>query len=189
MDTSRTGGKSMNRLAGRKHPFRNPWRILGWSIIAGLVALPAVAMRFTAEVNWTGSDFVFAAVLLGGVGLAFEMAVRASGAWAYRAGAAVALALSLLLLWANAAVGIVGSEDAPINLWFNLIPPLALAGTLAARLRARGMAAAMMVTAAAQLLVGAIMQSYGHFTWVFTGLWACGWLVSAWLFRRAGERT
>lgn len=172
-----------------RNPFLNPWRVLGWSTIAGLVALPAIAMRFTSEVNWTASDFVFAAILLGGVGLGFEMAVRASGAWAYRAGAAVALALSLLLLWANAAVGIVGSEDEPINLWFNLVPVLALAGAVAARLRARGMATAMIVTAGAQVLVGAIMQSHGHFTWVFTGVWACGWLLAAWLFRRATERS
>ena len=164
------------------------WRVLGWGLIAALVALPAIAMQFTAEVNWTASDFVAAAVLLGGVGLAFELAVRASGHWAYRGGAAVALGLSLLLLWANAAVGIVGSEDEAINLWFNLIPLLALIGTLGARLRARGMAMAMVVTATAQLLLGVLMQAYGHFTWVFTGLWCCGWLFAAWLFRRAGER-
>lgn len=177
----------MNRNTARKTISPIPWRILGWSTITALLALPAIAMQFTAEVNWTASDFVAAAVLLGGVGLGFELAVRASGSWAYRAGAAVALGLSLLLLWANAAVGIVGSEDAPINLWFNFIPLVAAAGAVIARFRARGMVIAMGVTAAAQLLVGTIMQFYGHFTWVFTGLWCCGWLLSAWLFRRAGE--
>lgn len=179
----------MNGKTQRNHTFLNPWRLLGWGTIAALVALPAIAMQFTAEVNWTASDFVFAAILLGGVGVGFEMAVRASGAWAYRAGAAVALGLSLLLLWANAAVGIVGSEDEPVNLWLNLVPLLALAGAIIARLRARGMAMAMVTTAAAQLLVGAIVQAYGHFTWVFTGIWTCGWLFAAWLFRRAAERS
>ncbi|MCL9982880.1 MAG: hypothetical protein NBV60_06955 [Erythrobacter sp.] len=178
----------MNRQAASKPIASPPWRMLGWGVIAGLLVLPAIAMQFTTEVNWTASDFVAAAVLLGGVGVAFEIAVRASGHWAYRGGAAVALALSLMLLWGNAAVGIVGSEDAPINQWFNLIPLLALAGSLAARLRARGMATAMGVTATAQLLVGAIVQFQGHFTWVFTGLWCLGWLFSAWLFRRADAR-
>ena len=175
----------MNRQAGRKPVFLNPWRMTGWGIIAALIALPGVAMQFTREVNWTASDFVFAAVLLGAVGLAFEMAVRASGNTAYRAGAAIALGLSLLLLWANAAVGIAGSENNPVNLWFNLVPLVALAGAIAARLRARGMAAAMMVAALAQGLAGVIVQSQGHFTWVFTGLWTCGWLSAAWLFRKA----
>jgi hypothetical protein len=187
MEPLKQGGKSMNRQAGRKGAFLNLWRVIGWGTIAALVALPAVAMQFTREVNWTASDFVFAAVLLGGVGLAFEMAVRASGNIAYRAGAAIALGLSLLLLWANAAVGIAGSENNPVNLWFNLVPLVALIGTLAARLRARGMAAAMVVAALAQLLAGVIAQSQGHFTWVFTGLWMCGWLASAWLLRRAAQ--
>ncbi len=179
----------MNRQTEGKRTFLNPWRILGWGTIAGLVALPTIAMQFTAEIDWTASDFFFAAILLGGVGLGFEIAVRASGAWAYRAGSAMALALSLLLLWANAAVGIVGSEDEAINLWFNLVPPLALAGAIAVRLRPKGMMVTMIVTAAAQLLVGAILQSYGHFTWVFTGVWICGWLFAASLFRRAAERS
>ncbi|MEE4205618.1 MAG: hypothetical protein V2I39_04985 [Erythrobacter sp.] len=175
----------MNEDTERRSNFLNPWRLLGWGAIAGLISLPAVAMQFTREVDWTISDFVIAGILLGGVGLAFEMAVRASGSVAYRAGVAVALALSLLLLWVNAAVGIVGSEDAPINLWFNLIPPLALMGAIGARFRPLGLAAAMTATAGAQLLVGAIMQAEGHFTWVFTGLWTGGWLLAAALFREA----
>ena len=38
-------------------------RILGWGGVLALLALPAVAMRFTDEVRWTPSDFVFAAVV------------------------------------------------------------------------------------------------------------------------------
>ncbi|OZA93097.1 MAG: hypothetical protein B7X57_06135 [Erythrobacter sp. 34-65-8] len=181
------GDKTMNEQGSSRAPFFNRWRVLGWTAIATLILWPAVAMLFTGEVNWTGEDFVAATVMLGGVGLAFEMAVRASGSWAYRAGSAVALGLGLMLLWANAAVGIVGDEDELINLWFNLIPLLALFGAIGARFRARGMAAAMMATATAQVLVGVIMQLQGHFTWVFTILWAAGWLFSAWLFRKAGR--
>lgn len=177
----------MNNHADRRGTLFNPWRILGWGTIAGLMALPAIAMQFTREVNWTASDFVFAGVLLGGVGLGFEMAVRASGSWAYRAGAAVALGLSLLLLWANAAVGIGGSETEPANLWFNLVPLLALFGAIGARFRPRGMATAMTATAVAQVLVGLIVQLHGHFTWVFTLVWAGGWLFAAWLFRKSGR--
>lgn len=178
----------MTQQTARKTITPGVWRMLGWGTIAALLALPAIAMQFSTEINWTAADFVAAALLLGGVGLAFELAVRASGSLAYRAGAAVALGLSLLMLWANAAVGIVGSENEPINMWFNLIPLLALVGTLAARLRPGGMAIAMVVVAGAQLLVGTLMQYYGHFTWVFTGLWCGGWLFAAWLFRRADER-
>jgi hypothetical protein len=52
----------------------NLWRLAGWATIAGLIALPAIAMQFTTEVNWGAEDFAFAVVMLGGVGLAFEPA-------------------------------------------------------------------------------------------------------------------
>jgi hypothetical protein len=165
--------------------FFNIWRMRGWGTIAALIALPAVAMQFTGEVDWGPEDFVFATVMLGGVGLAFELAVRASGNWAYRGGVAVALGAALLILWVNAAVGVVGSEDRPINLWFNLVPLLALFAAIGARFRARGLAVAMGATAAAQLAVGIIVQLFGHFAWVFTLVFVGAWCFSAWLFRKA----
>src|SRR3954469_1092777 len=48
----------------------SPWRVAGWSFAAGLLALPALAMQFTHEVNWTGFDFLVAGGMIGGVGLA-----------------------------------------------------------------------------------------------------------------------
>ncbi|MBU2341900.1 MAG: hypothetical protein KKE77_11740 [Alphaproteobacteria bacterium] len=164
----------------------NPWRLLGWGTIAGLIALPAIAMLFTGEVDWTSEDFVFATVMLGGVGMAFELAVRASGSRAYRGGAALALGAGLITLWANAAVGIVGDEDRLINMWFNLIPLLALFAAIGARFRATGMAVAMTATATAQIGVGVMVQLHGEFAWVFTLVLALAWLASAWLFRKAG---
>jgi len=47
------------------------------------------------------------------------------------------------------------------------------------------MVVAMTAAAFAQVAVGAVVQYYGHFTWVFTGVWTGGWLLSAYLFRRA----
>jgi predicted membrane channel-forming protein YqfA (hemolysin III family) len=186
MAAATDGGNIMNRHPiDRPGGLRNHWRLLSWSSIAALILAPAIAMLFTRQVHWGASDFALAAVMLGGVGMAIELAVRASGTWAYRAGAAVALGAGLLLLWANAAVGIVGSENERINLWFDLVPLLALFAAIGARFRARGMAVAMTAAAAAQLAVGGIAQAYGHFTWVFTGVWCGAWLLSAHLFRRA----
>lgn len=179
----------MNREVNRRWgALATPWRVVGWGAIATLILLPAIAMQFTSEVRWTKGDFVFAIVMLGGVGLAFEMAVRATGSWAYRGGAAIALGAGLLLLWANAAVGIVGNEGQRINLWFDLIPLLALFGAIGARFRSQGMVVAMTATAIAQIAVAVIVQLQGHFTWVFTLIWAGGWLFSAWLFwKSAGD--
>ena len=48
-------------------------RILGWLGVAAILIAPAIAMRFTTEVNWTQSDFVFAGILLIGGGAVVEL--------------------------------------------------------------------------------------------------------------------
>lgn len=95
-----------------------PWRLLGWGGAALLLAAPFIAMRLTSEVYLTASDFIFAGALLAVIGCAFELAVRASQNRAYRAGTALALLATFLTIWANLAVGIVGSENNPANLLF-----------------------------------------------------------------------
>jgi len=114
-----------------------------------LVLLPLVAMRFTSEVVWTGSDFVFAAVMLGSVGLGLELAVRKRNR-AYTMAAAVALLVSFLSFWFTGAVGIIGNEGETSNMLFLAVIAVALAGSAVALFRPKGMAAAMCVAATAQ---------------------------------------
>jgi hypothetical protein len=164
------------------------WRIFFWGAAAALVALPAVAMRFTTEVNWTASDFVFAGVLIGGVGLLLELAMRRSGSLAYRAGAAAAVLAGFATVWANAAVGMIGSEDNLFNFVFLGIVAFALAGAVAVRARASGMAVVTALAAAAQLgaaLVGTQTDLRGG---IFAGVFAAPWLLAAALFAVAGRR-
>ena len=139
----------------------NPWRIMGWSFAAGLLLLPLVAMRFTDEVQWTAFDFAFAATIIGGVGMVFELAVRRSRDHAYRAGVGIALAAAFLLVWINGAVGIIGDEDNPLNLLYGVVLLVALAGAIGAGFRSPGMARAMLAAAAASLLVGVIAVIVG----------------------------
>jgi hypothetical protein len=136
-------GKAMTELTKT----RFPWRMVGWGAAVALLAIPFIAMRFTSEVNWTASDFIFAGVLFGVIGGAFELAVRASGNRFYRGGAALALLGTLLTIWANLAVGIVGSEDNPANLRFFAALLVGIAGACVARFRAGGMALAALATA------------------------------------------
>ena len=70
-------------------------RLIGWTAVAGLLITPAIAMRFSDEVQWTTSDFVFAGSVLIGAGGIAELAVRASDAWSYRFGAGLALLASV----------------------------------------------------------------------------------------------
>lgn len=164
-----------------------PWRIAAWGTAALLVLLPLVAMQFTDEVNWTGADFIFAAVLIGGVGAIFELTVRMSRNHAYRAGVGFALAAAFLIVWANGAVGMIGNEDNPYNLLFGGVILIALVGAVAAWFEPAGMARAMAAAALAHLAVAAIGLSADPRGAVFSIAFATLWLLAAALFRKAAR--
>ena len=174
----------------------NPWRVAGWGFAVALLVTPAVAMQFSTEVNWTFFDFAFAAVLIGGTGLLIELAVRRSRNWSYRGGALLALAAAFLLVWINAAVGIIGDEANPANLVFLAIIGIAVAGTIFARARPAGMVRAMGVAAAAQATTGAVVFAAGIASTeppgslgllILIETFAVLWLGSAMLFRVAAR--
>jgi hypothetical protein len=167
-------------------PRRPRWRWIAQGGAVGLLLLPFVAMHFTDEVNWTAFDFlVFGAMLAAALGTV-ELAVRKTPNTAYRAAAGVAVAAAFLLVWINGAVGIIGSENHPANLMFAGVLAVAVLGALIARFQPRGMARALVVAAAAQLLVGVIaaLAGLGNI-FPITGAFAALWLTSAALFRRA----
>jgi len=79
---------------------------------AAMLLVPLVAMQFTSEVNWTGGDFIVAGVLLGGTGLLFELATSKLRSRRTRMIAGAVILLGFLFVWAELAVGIVGSPFA-----------------------------------------------------------------------------
>lgn len=162
-----------------------PWRMIGWSIPLLLLLAPLIAMRFTDEVNWNASDFVFAGVLLGSVGFAFELIVRKSTNLAYRAGGGLAILAAFLTIWANAAVGMIGSEGNPLNLMFGGVLLLALVGAILARFRPAGMARAMAVAAVAPIVASAVGLSTDTRGAILSMAFAGPWLIAAALFRSA----
>ena len=130
-------------------------------VTAFILLVPLVAMRFDSGVNWSPFDFIVAGTLLFGSGLAYELVASKGGNVAYRAAGAVAVGTALLLVWINLAVGIIGSEDNPVNLLYFWVLFVGIIGATAARLRPRGMALAMFVTAFAQGLVPVIALMIG----------------------------
>lgn len=77
-----------------------------------ILSIPLIAMQFTKEVNWTLSDFVVAAVLLLGTGLAIELVIRYVKTSLSRTILLVVILLLLFLTWAELAVGIFGTPFA-----------------------------------------------------------------------------
>ncbi|MEP0873128.1 hypothetical protein NDA01_25535 [Trichocoleus desertorum AS-A10] len=123
---------------------------------AFILLMPLIAMLFTNQVVWDLTDFIVAGTLIFGTGLAYELVARKGGTMAYRVAVGIALAAAFLLVWMNLAVGIIGSEDNPINLMYFGVVAIGILGATIARLRPRGMARTLFATALAQALVPAI---------------------------------
>jgi hypothetical protein len=163
-----------------------------------LLLIPLTAKLVMADMLWTVGDFVAAGILLFGAGLTFVLIARLGGNSMYRLATGVAVAAGLLLVWAQLAVGLVGSEGNPVNLLFGAVLAVAVIGAMAARFQPRGMANAMFAASLTYVVVTLIAL----FIWppspdtaepqvgmvtvlAANGAFAALWAVSGWLFRRA----
>lgn len=172
-------------------------RLIGWTGGVVLLLLPLVAMQLGAPgVHWTLSDFLVMGALIAMAGLILELATRRSRNLSYRFAATFAVVTSFLLVWVNLAVGFLGDEGNPANLMFLGVIAIGFAGALLAGSRAAGMAQAMMVTAAAQVLAGIVGYAAGwsspgeqgvYEVVMGTSLFTALWLASAFLFTRAAR--
>jgi hypothetical protein len=77
-----------------------------------VLLVPLVAMRFTREVNWSPLDFVVAGILLAGIGSLYVLLTRKLRTAPQRRLVGGGLLLTLMLVWAELAVGIFGSPIA-----------------------------------------------------------------------------
>lgn len=121
-----------------------------------------------------------------------------SGRMAYRIGVGVALAASFLQVWMNLAVGIVGSEDNPVNQGFFGVVVTAGACAFVARFRPEGMARAMLAVAVVQALLAVAiatapstardepMGAVGVL--MLSGVFTTLWLISAALFHSSAQQ-
>ncbi|MFP7721443.1 hypothetical protein [Lysobacter sp. A3-1-A15] len=191
MATNPTGGKGNGRRGNRL-------RGAIWGTAAGLLLLPAVAMQFDGSgVDWDAADFIVMGAMLAAACGTYELAARMSGNRAYRAAVGVSVVAAFLMAWVSLAVGIIGSEDNPLNLMYVGVYAVGFIGALVARYRARGMAVTLLATAAAQGLVAVVAITaglLGGHGWIealrqlaLNGFFATLWLVSAFLFHVAAR--
>lgn len=176
-----------------------PRRLAIWAVVVALILLiPVVGMQVSDEWDWSPFDFIFATVVLFGAALAYELVAGRGGTAAYRVATGIAVATALVLVWINAAVGIIGDDDG-INLLYFGVLAVGLAGALIARFRPQGMARALFGMAIAQLLVplivlaipdlrGLLMEPPG-IVWIFVlnAIFAALWIGSGMLFWQAGR--
>ncbi len=155
----------------------NPWRVIGWGGAVALILTPLVAMQFTKEVNWDETDFIVATIIFGIVGGLIEFAVRLSSNWYFRFGAMFAVLAGFMVVWANLAVGMIGNEDNPVNLWFGVVLFIAIAGSIASRFRGIILPWAMFLAGSVQIAIGTFAgilgtdMRGGRFTIVLSVTW------------------
>jgi hypothetical protein len=128
---------------------------------AVLLLVPLVAMQFTDQVVWTPSDFAVAGTLLLGTGLLYQLAAGRIRNFAYRAAMGLALFSALFLVWANLAVGLIGTEHDRANLMYLGVIAIGFGGGAVTRLRPEGMARVLFAMAAVQAAIGAIALALG----------------------------
>jgi hypothetical protein len=194
-DAAWRGRQAKEKTAQRSPVRRSAVRVA--IVTACILMVPLVAMQFSDEVVWTPGDFLFAAVLLGGTGLALDLALTSGGNITYRAAAGLALISGFLLIWVNAAVGIVGDEGEFINVLYLGVVAVGIAGSAIARLRPEGMARVLLAMALTQVSVALIAliagkadapgSSVSDIVGVNAFFVALS-VASAWLFRRAARR-
>jgi len=165
-------------------------------VTGAILLIPLIAMQFTGEVTWTLSDFIFAGTLIFGTGLVYKLVTTKSGNHVYKLAVASALATGFLLIWANGAVGIIGSERDPINLLFYGVIFIGIIGAFIFRFRPKGMAFTLATMALGQATVAAIALIGGFYQSPpssviqilgVNGFFIVLWCTAALLFRYASE--
>jgi hypothetical protein len=113
---------------------------------------------------------------------------------AYRLAVSIALVTALVIMWLNAAAGLIGIEDDdPANLLYVGVLAIGLIGAVIARLQPRGLARALLATALAQALVGAIALKLPNTASavqiaIVHGVLVALFVVAALLFRYAAQK-
>ena len=165
--------------------FFNGWRVAGWGAALALLLLPAIAMRFGEEVNWTPGDFLAAAMMLVGLGAGIELAVRVAQGAVQRCAIIAASIAGFLTFWLNGAVGIVGDEGRPINLAFYALVLLAVVASFVVKFRAKPMLAITAAMVAGQIAIGFVAEFTFQPEWGPVLFMAFLWLIPALLFWKA----
>lgn len=176
---------------------RSPVRFLMWGFAAFLLALPAVAMQFTTEVQWDPMDFLVMGSLLALACGLVEVGAGLSDSRTYRLAVSLTVLTGFLLIWVNLAVGVIGHSGNPANLMFLGVLAVAGGGAVMARGRAPGMAVAMAGAGTMQVAIHAAAyfgglgseepSSAGWRVFVLGLGFAAMWWVSAALFRTAAK--
>ncbi len=81
-------------------------------ITALILAVPLIAMWFSSEVNWSLADFIISGALLIITGTTYEVLISRFNTARQRVVIGAVLAVILLIIWVELAVGVFGTPFA-----------------------------------------------------------------------------
>lgn len=151
------------RENGRAIAMQNNKSIIRIALVTGCILLVPLLGNLFMGWNWPPFAFAFWGALLFGTGLTYELVARKGGTTAYRFAVGIACTTGFVLVFINAAAGIIG--DGPVNLMYLGVLAVGFVGAFIARFQPRGMALALFATALAQMLVPVIAFA----------IWKAGW--------------
>jgi hypothetical protein len=163
-------------------------------VTAGVLLIPLWGNLYVDGWNWDWHGFVAAGTFVFTAALAYELVARTMRNTAYRFAAGLAVATALVLTWMNL---VLAADVNPFNVMYLGVVVVGVIGAAIARLRARGMALALIGTAMAQTLVPVIALvlwktnlAPGGPVRVFglNGVFIVLFAMSALMFRRAARR-
>jgi hypothetical protein len=171
--------------------------VIGIALVTILILMiPLVAMQFTDEVKWSPVDFIIMGALIFSTGMGFILITRSSPNAAYKIAAALTFATAFLMVWANLAVGLIGSGPNPGNLMYMAVPAVAIVGTFLSNFNPGGMERTMYFTTFILVLVTLIaflanMDEYPSSSakdiLAVSGFFAMLFIVSGLIFRLAAH--
>ncbi|WP_222166443.1 hypothetical protein [Edaphocola aurantiacus] len=125
-----------------------------------LLAIPFIAMQFTAEVNWGVGDFLIMGALIFSTGMAYVL-LSSSMHIIFKLAAAMAVGTTFLMIWANLAAGLIGAGPNAANLMFIAVVFILIFGSVRSGFTASGMEKSMYATALS-LAVLAVIALLGN---------------------------
>lgn len=132
-------------------------------VTVALLLIPLLAMQFTGEVDWDETDFIVMGILIFATGFSYKLVTMKSGNVMYKTGVGLAFLTGFLLVWVNLAVGIIGSEDNPVNLLYFGVLAVGIIAALFTRFQPKGMAFVMFAIAVAHTLAAGIVLIGGFY--------------------------
>jgi hypothetical protein len=131
--------------------------IIGVALVTvTILSVPLAAMQFTNEVDWSIFDFLIMGILIFSTGLSLVLVMKYAINMVYKVAMIMAFGTTFLLVWANLAVGLIGSGPHIGNLLYLAVYVIAIVGSIRSRFNSFGMERAMYATAVAMVAVAAI---------------------------------